>query len=91
MMRVPVEQSYLAQLPPEHARASYLAVSGMRNNLAMLVSAVTVIISTFLEKLGTTLWIAILGGIGLIIFICIASTLDERVKIEREGETERSL
>lgn len=85
VMRVPVEQSYLAQLPPEHARASYLAVSGMRNNLAMLVSAVTVIISTFLDKLGTTLWIAILGGIGLILFICIAPVLDKRVKLDQEG------
>ncbi|AZK47237.1 hypothetical protein EIM92_14610 [Paenibacillus lentus] len=76
--------TYLAHLPPEHARASYLAVSGMRNSLAMLVSAITVILSTFLEKLGTTLWIAILGGIGLILFICITPALDKRVKIEQE-------
>ncbi|WP_449622317.1 MFS transporter [Robertmurraya sp. Marseille-Q9965] len=45
--RVPIEQNFLAQLPSEHARSSYLAVSEMRHNLTRLICSLTITVSDF--------------------------------------------
>ncbi|MFP3440655.1 hypothetical protein R0K18_23220, partial [Pantoea sp. SIMBA_133] len=42
VFRVPVEQSYMAAIPPDDARSSYMAFGGLKCNLSMLVASVTV-------------------------------------------------
>lgn len=41
-MRVPVQKQYMAELPPENARSSYMAVSSMSYNISMLVCSITI-------------------------------------------------
>ncbi|WNB92581.1 MFS transporter [Bacillus sp. NEB1478] len=84
VVRVPVEQNYLASLPPENARSSYFAVSGMKNNLTQLICSITVTVSAFMSNLATTFFITVSGLCGVIIFIRIAKSLDERL-VRKEG------
>ncbi|MEO2075098.1 MAG: MFS transporter [Bacillus sp. (in: firmicutes)] len=79
VLRVPVQQNYMAELPPEHARSSYMAVSGLTFNLAMLICSITVTLSSFLSKMGTTLFISSMGVIGILLFYRIVPALDQRV------------
>lgn len=86
VMRVPVEQSYLANIIPADARGSYLSVSGMRHNLAQLICSITVTASAYLTSLGTTVFITCLGLMGILIFLRIAPALDARANEGRPGE-----
>lgn len=88
VMRVPVQQNYMANLPPEHARSSYLAVNGLTFNLSMLICSITVSISAFLSNFATTAFMTMLGLIGVLIFIRIIPALDERMQNEVEVRKE---
>ena len=79
VLRVPVEQNYEASLPPKHARSSYLAISGMGHNLAQLICSITVMISAYLSSFYTTVFIAIIGFVGVFILLKIGTALDQRV------------
>ncbi len=83
VLRVPVQQNYLANLPPEHARSSYLAVNGLTYNIGNLICSITITISAYLPKLGTTIFIAIIGFLGVLIFARILPALDERTKVNQ--------
>ena len=84
MLRVPVQQNYLANLPPEHARSSYLAVNGLTYNIGNLICSITITLSAYLPKLGTSAFMAIIGFLGVIIFARIIPALDERIKPEND-------
>ena len=83
VLRVPVQQNYLANLPPEHARSSYLAVNGLTYNIGNLICSITITLSAYLPKLGTTIFIAIIGFLGVLIFARILPALDERTKVNQ--------
>lgn len=83
VLRVPVQQNYMAHLPLEETRSSYMAVAGLTFNLAMLICSITVAISAFLSSFATSVFLTSLGVIGIIIFIRIIPALERRVK----GET----
>ena len=83
VLRVPVQQNYMAHLPLEETRSSYMAVAGLTFNLAMLICSITVAISAFLSSFATSVFLTSLGVIGIIIFVRIIPALERRVK----GET----
>ncbi len=78
VLRVPIEQSYFASLPPEHARSSYLAVSSLKHNVTLLICSVTVFISTYVPDFVTTLLITITGTAGIVIFMRIVPAFESR-------------
>ena len=82
VMRVPVQQNYMANLPPEHARSSYLAVNGLTYNVANLICSLTIYISAYLSDLATSMFITSIGIAGVVIFIYIIPALDRRISIE---------
>ncbi|OCA86064.1 MFS transporter [Bacillus sp. FJAT-27225] len=85
--RVPVQQQYMAELPPENARSSYMAVSSMSYNMTMLVCSVTVTVSAFLSSFGTTIFITGIGLAGVAILYWILPALDQRTKKTQVIET----
>lgn len=80
VLRVPVQQNYMASLPPDHARSSYMAIQGLNFNLAMLICSITVTISAFFPGFLVTCIITGIGLIGILIFFAIAPELDSRTK-----------
>lgn len=88
VLRVPVQQNYLANLPPEHARSSYLAVNGLTYNIGNLICSITITLSAYLPKLGTTAFMTIIGLLGILIFARIIPALDERIKPDTDKEAQ---
>lgn len=81
VIKVPIEQSWLAALPPEQSRSSYLAVSSLKHNMTLLLCSVTVFVSSYLSSLGTTLVITFIGVSGVVILVGITSALEQRMGI----------
>lgn len=85
VIRVPVEQSYLASIPPDDQRSSYMALNGLTFNGSMMVASLFVTLSAFLP----TIWMAILAlvvgftGIGILVKI-IPGLEDRRTLRERQ-------
>lgn len=86
VLRVPVQQNYMANLPPEHARSSYLAVNGLTYNVANLICSLTITLSAYLSNLATSIFITGIGVAGIVIFIKIVPALDRRIHPESEAE-----
>ncbi|WP_091833403.1 MDR family MFS transporter [Marininema halotolerans] len=80
MIRVPVEQSYLAAIPPEDARSSYMAVSTISVNLSMLIASLTITISGFLSSWLTTAIVTGVGLTGMFILYVIMDDLQNRTE-----------
>ena len=78
VFRVPVEQSYMASLPPENARSSYMAFNGLKFNLSMLIASTTVTLGSILPSSYMSVIILAIGLIGTFIFKIISADLDER-------------
>ncbi|WP_237385400.1 MFS transporter [Xenorhabdus sp. Sc-CR9] len=64
----PSEQASLAELIPDSKRSIYLACSGLRFNLSLLIVSATVFISTYLQPIYTSLVILGLGFCGILIY-----------------------
>ncbi len=86
VMRVPVQQNYMANLPPEHARSSYLAVNGLTYNVSNLICSLTITLSAYLSNLATSIFITGIGIAGILIFIKIIPALDQRIHPETNSE-----
>ena len=78
--RVPVEQSYMAALPPDHARSSYMAFGGLKFNLSMLIAALTVSIGAFVPSAIMAIFITVVGLAGTLIYMIISPKLNDRKK-----------
>ncbi len=78
--RVPVEQSYMASLPPDHARSSYMAFGGLKFNLSMLIASLTVTIGAFVPSGIMAVFITLVGLAGTLIYLVISPALDGRKK-----------
>ncbi|MCF6136666.1 MDR family MFS transporter [Pseudalkalibacillus berkeleyi] len=88
VIRVPVEQSYMASIPPDDARSSYMAFNGLKFNLSMLISSVTVTLGAMLPTLVMAILITVIGLIGTLIYHIISPELDERkarVELKQAG------
>lgn len=88
VLRVPVQQNYMASMPPEHSRSSYMAVAGLTFNLSMLICSITVTLSSFLSKMETSIFISIIGVMGIYLFYQIAPQLDRRVVDQVQKQTQ---
>ncbi|MYL65022.1 MFS transporter [Bacillus hwajinpoensis] len=78
VFRVPVEQSYMAAIPPDDARSSYMAFGGLKFNLSMLVASVTVSLGAVFSSMLMAIVITSIGLIGTLIFFIISPELDAR-------------
>ncbi|QHA90913.1 MFS transporter [Bacillus sp. N1-1] len=78
VFRVPVEQSYMAAIPPDDARSSYMAFGGLKFNLSMLVASVTVSLGAVFSSMLMAIVITSIGLIGTLIFFMITPELDAR-------------
>lgn len=86
VLRVPVQQNYMANLPLEETRSSYMAVAGLTFNVAMLICSITVALSAFLSSLATSIFLTSLGVIGIFIYVRIIPALERRVNGETTNE-----
>ncbi|MCU9614440.1 MFS transporter [Caldibacillus lycopersici] len=84
VLRVPVEQNYMATLPPEDKRSSYLAIGGMGYNLSQLICSITVMISAYMSIFGMSIFIACIGFLGVFIFMRIGYALEKRTSADLE-------
>jgi DHA1 family multidrug resistance protein B-like MFS transporter len=82
--RVPVQQAYLASLPPDDARSSYMALNGLTYNGAMLISSLFVTLSAFLPTIWMSFLTLAVGMTGVGILVKILPQLDSR-KAKREN------
>ncbi|KPL60139.1 MDR family MFS transporter [Rossellomorea vietnamensis] len=78
VFRVPVEQSYMAAIPPDDARSSYMAFNGLKFNLSMLIASVTVTLGAILPSNIMAGIILTIGLSGTIILKMISPELDRR-------------
>jgi MFS transporter, DHA1 family, multidrug resistance protein B len=78
VVRVPVSQSYMASIPPDNARSSYMALNGLTFNGAMLVSSIFVTLSAFLPSIWMTVCTFVVGMTGVILYWLILPQLEER-------------
>ncbi|MCO7176537.1 MDR family MFS transporter [Sporolactobacillus kofuensis] len=85
VFRVPVEQSYAASIPPEDARSIYMAINGLKYNLAMLIASLTITIGTYLSTLATAVFVTSIGLIGTFIYALIIPHVDRRILLRNEG------
>ncbi|MGV3489482.1 MAG: MDR family MFS transporter [Tuberibacillus sp.] len=85
VIRVPIQENYMAAIPPEDARSSYMAVNGLSFNGASLITSLFVSISAFLTPLWVSMAIFIVGALGIVIFVLIAPQLDAK-----KSETEKA-
>ncbi|MFS1513081.1 MDR family MFS transporter [Chengkuizengella sp. SCS-71B] len=79
VIRVPVEQSSMAALPPDDARSSYMAIKGMSFNLSMLISSIVVALGAFLPSFVMAIIITCIGLLGTSIYYFIFDKVQLRV------------
>ncbi|MET1247695.1 MFS transporter [Sporolactobacillus sp. STCC-11] len=92
VFRVPVEQSYAAAIPPEDSRSTYMAINGLKYNLAMLIASLTITIGTYLSTLATAIIITAIGLSGTLLYALILPHVDRRISMrsvprEMDGKT----
>lgn len=85
VFRVPVEQSYTAAIPPDDARSTYMAINGLKYNIAMLITSLTITLSTYLSALTMAIIITGIGLIGTLLYFVIIPKLEERIAIRSQS------
>ncbi|SDY24044.1 MFS transporter [Thermoactinomyces sp. DSM 45892] len=85
VIKVPVQQSYLAALPPDNSRSSYMAVSGLSFNMAMLISSIIVTISSYVAPLLLSIIITGIGLIGVGIFYLILPRI--QIRLDKKNQS----
>ncbi|WP_270180989.1 MDR family MFS transporter [Alkalihalobacillus sp. CinArs1] len=81
VFRVPVEQSYMASIPPDDARSSYMSFNGLKFNLSMLIASLTVTLGAILPSVVMAWTILGIGLLGTLIYHLITPALDKRREI----------
>jgi Arabinose efflux permease len=81
VFRVPVEQSYAAAIPPAESRSAYMAINGLKYNLALLIASLTITISTYLPNLATSFFITGIGLSGTALYAAIIPAVDRRIAV----------
>jgi DHA1 family multidrug resistance protein B-like MFS transporter len=84
VIRVPVQQSYLAAIPPGNARSSYMALNGLTFNGSMLVASTFVTLSAFLSTFWMTVCTFIIGTVGVLLMVYILPELEERRQADED-------
>ncbi|MFC0524937.1 MFS transporter [Pontibacillus salicampi] len=88
LMYIPVKQSMLADLAPDDKKSSYLAVFQFTGYIAMLVAALSVILSSFVPAWLMGMKYVFLGVMGLVLFLRVNSYLSTNQSAKREESKE---
>ncbi|MFZ3589967.1 MDR family MFS transporter [Bacillus sp. DJP31] len=86
--KVPVQQSYLASIPPDDARSTYMAINGLTFNGAMLISSLFVTLSAFLPSIWMSILNLAVGMAGVFIFASIIPGLEGRRQASQVASTQ---
>jgi MFS transporter, DHA1 family, multidrug resistance protein B len=78
LMRVPIQSDFLASIPTDDKRSSYMAVNGMVFNGSMMLSSLFITLSAFLNKEMMSLLILGCGIISMVIIKRILPDLKAR-------------
>ncbi|MBD0383104.1 MFS transporter [Paenibacillus sedimenti] len=78
LMYVPINQAYLGDIAPDHARSSYMAVNGMVYKGAMLLGGGGVILGGYMSSWMMASLIALSGLVGMVMFYAIMGRLEAR-------------
>lgn len=68
LMYIPIKQASLANLAPDHARSSYMAIDGFTYYFATIIGAMFITISTFMSPIMMSAVIFTSGILGMLIF-----------------------
>jgi len=82
--KTPVQQAYMAAIPPEDARSSYMALSGLVFNGSSFITSLFVMLSAFLSPQWMSIGITGVGLLGVLIYALILPQLEER-KVAMDG------
>jgi MFS transporter, DHA1 family, multidrug resistance protein B len=85
LMRVPVQQSYLAAIPPDDKRSSYMAVNAFTFQGSMILASLFVSLGAFLSKETMSILLLVTGLIGFVLMNKIVPSLERRVKSQDES------
>ncbi|MRH41668.1 MFS transporter [Aquibacillus halophilus] len=85
LMRVPVQQSYMAAIPPDDKRSSYMAVGAFTYQGSMILASLSVTLGAYLSKETMSIFILCTGVIGFLIIQRIIPSLEQRVKDQEES------
>lgn len=80
LMRVPVQQSYMAAIPPDDKRSSYMAVNAFTYQGSMILASLSVTLGAYLSKGMMSMFLLITGVIGFVLINNIIPSLEERVR-----------
>lgn len=78
VIRVPVQQSYMALIPPDDARSSYMAASGLVWNGATLITSLFVSLSAYLSPFWMSAAIFVVGLLGILFYVLALPMLEAR-------------
>ncbi|TXK76000.1 MFS transporter [Paenibacillus sp. N3.4] len=81
---VPLKQTLLIQLIPDHARSSYMALYSMASRAALMISGVNMIIGGFLPPSVMALFILLTGLIGVAMLASVLPSLKEKKEEVRQ-------
>ncbi|MFD1738684.1 MDR family MFS transporter [Bacillus salitolerans] len=85
LMRVPVQQSYLAAIPPDDKRSSYMAVNAFTYQGSMILASLSVTLGAYLSKEMMSMLLLVTGIIGFVLINKIIPSLEKRVQNQGEA------
>lgn len=80
LMRVPVQQNYLASIPPNDKRSSYMAVNAFTYQGSMILASLSVTLGAYLSKGAMSIFLLVTGLIGFLLIQRIIPDLEKRAK-----------
>ncbi|WEG12116.1 MFS transporter [Pullulanibacillus sp. KACC 23026] len=87
LMRVPVQQNYLASIPPDDKRSSYMAVNAFTYQGASILASISVTLGAYLSKGEMSVFLLITGLIGFLLIQKIIPGLESRAKAHQQEES----
>ncbi|MCF6136335.1 MFS transporter [Pseudalkalibacillus berkeleyi] len=78
LMYIPVKQAYLANLAPDHARSSYMAIDGFSYYFASIVGALFITLGTLLSAPIMSFIIFTSGLLGIFCFSRVMTNIERR-------------
>ncbi len=78
VLGVPVRQTYLGDIAPNHARSSYVALNGMTFSGAQMVASFCVILGAYMPAFGMGILSMSLGVLGMFLYQTIVAAVHHR-------------
>jgi DHA1 family multidrug resistance protein B-like MFS transporter len=84
LIYVPIRQTYLVHIVPDHARSTYMAINGMVHRVALMLCGLNIVIGGFLPSGGMAVVIFLTGMTGLFILASLIPSL-QTTRLEPKG------